>query len=308
MVNVKGKRFLVTGGAGFIGSHTVDALLARGAKVAIVDNLSTGRKENVNPKAKFYRMNIASPSLKNVFDKFRPEYVYHFAFHVLVPRSTEDPLLDRDGIVGSVNLFKNCERNGVKKVVFSSSGFLYGNTARLPARETEPLSFISPYIASKHAVENYLKVFNHLHGLPHVIFRYAAIYGPRQATGAMADYVRQLSKGKQAKIWGDGKKTRDYVYIDDVIRANLLALGVPKNHPNPIFNVGTGVETSLNTLYRGIAKLLGKEARPIYVPDRPGEQLRYALDASKIRRELRWRPTVSLEEGLRRVIKSRNFA
>lgn len=301
-MSLRGKKFLVTGGAGFIGSHTVDALVVSGAKVAVVDDLSTGRKKNLNPHAKFFRMNITNPKLETVFKTFKPDYVYHFAFFVLVPESTEDPLLDRDSIVGSLNLLKQCREYGVKKVVFSSSGFLYGNTDELPAKETQPVSHISPYVVSKNAVENYLKAFRHLYGLPYTVLRYAAIYGPRQTTGAMADYVRKLSKGKQAEIWGDGKKTRDYVYVSDAVRANLLALKVPANHPHPVFNVGTGKETSLNILYRKIAVLLEKEAHPIYLKDRAGEQMRYALDYSKIKKELGWRPAVSLDEGLRRVL------
>ncbi len=303
-MSFKGKRFLVTGGAGFIGSHMTDELIRRGARVAIVDNLSTGRRKNINPRALFYRMNIADPRLKNVFRKFKPHYVYHFAFHVLVPKSTQDPLLDMPSIAGSLNLFENSAKHKVKKVVFSSSGFLYGNTKHLPAKETEPVDPISPYIVSKHAVENYLKFFKVGHGLLYVVLRYAAIYGPRQITGAMADYIRNLARGRQAKMWGNGAKTRDYVYVADVVAANLAALRVRDNHPNPVFNIGTGKETTLNELYRRIARLLGKTPKPIYLPDRIGEQMRYSLDHSKIRRELGWRPVVSLKEGLVKTIRN----
>ena len=270
--------------------------------MAIVDDLSTGRKENINPRAKFFRMNIAGPHLRDVFQKFKPEYVYHFAFFVLVPRSTENPLLDMPSISGSLNLLKNAKDSHVKKVIFSSSGFLYGNTKNLPAKETEAIAPISPYIVSKHAVEEYLSFFRSAHKLHSVVLRYAAVYGPRQVTGAMADYIRHLAQGKQAVMWGDGKKTRDYVYIDDVVKANILALRVPQDHPNPVFNVGTGIETSLNVLYGEIATLLGKPARSIYLPDRSGEQVFYSLDAGKIRRELKWRPSVSLDRGLKKVL------
>lgn len=302
-MSIKGKRFLVTGGAGFIGSHTVDALVSRGAKVVVVDNLSTGRRENLNPKAAFYKIGVESPGLARVFSEHKPEFIYHFAFFVLVPKSTKNPLLDVPSIAGSLNLFMNAKEYGAKKIVFSSSGFLYGNTKSLPVKETEPVVPVSPYIVSKHAVEEYLRFFKGAYGLPYVVLRYPAVYGPRQVTGAMADYIRQISRGRQAQIWGNGEKTRDYVYIDDVVRANLLALRVPDSHPNPIFNIGTGKETSLNVLYKKIARLLGRKLKPKYVKDRIGEQMRYALDASKICRELGWRPTISLNEGLRKTLK-----
>jgi UDP-glucose 4-epimerase len=306
-MDLKNKKILATGGAGFIGSHTVDALVKRGAKVIIVDNLVTGRKENLNPRAKFYKLNIADQKIENIFKKEKPEIIYHFAFNVLVPKSVENPLVDVDSIVGSINILKNAQKYGVKKIIFSSSGFIYGNTKNLPAKETEPVDPISPYVVAKNAVENYLRFFNKAYGLPYVIFRYAAVYGPRQVTGAMADYIRKLAAGKQAEIWGDGTKTRDYVFIDDVVRANLLVLDLPGNYPDPVFNIGTGIETTLNELYWKIARLLKKEPKPIYLPDRPGEQIRYSLDYSKIKEALGWEPKYNLEEGLRLKLKREGF-
>lgn len=303
-MELKGKKVLVTGGAGFIGFYTTNALLKRGAEVIVIDNLVTGREENLNPRAGFYRLNIASPEVENVFERERPELVYHFAFNVLVPKSVENPLIDMDSIAGSVNIFQNAKKYGVEKIIFSSSGFLYGNTKNLPARETEPVSPISPYVVSKNAVENYLEFFRVAHGLPYVVLRYAAVYGPGQVTGAMADYIRKLTTGEQAQIWGDGSKTRDYVYIDDAVRANLLALKLPFDYPCPVFNVGTGVETTLNALYWKITKILNKEARPIYLPDRPGEQMRYALDYSKIKAVLKWQPRIALDGGLKRTVET----
>ena len=158
---------------------------------------------------------------------------------------------------------------------------------------------VTPYVISKQAIESYLEFYKSVYGLPYVTLRYSAIYGPRQVTGAMADYIRKLATNKQAEIWGDGDKTRDYVYIDDVVRANLLALDIENAHPNPIFNLGTGIETTLNTLYEKIAGLLGREADPIYYPDRPGEQIRYCLDNSKACEHLHWEPRIALEQGLR---------
>ena len=292
-------KILVTGGAGFIGSHTADVLLEKGAEVVTVDNLLTGQQRNVNPNAKFYNVNLADEAFDSVMDTERPDVVYHFAFYVLVPKSVENPLLDMDVLIGSVRMLQKAKDIGVKRIVLASSGFLYGNTPSLPAVEECPIDPVSPYVVSKYAIENYLRFFNKAYDVPYVILRYAAVYGPRQLTGAMADYIRKLSSGSQAEIWGDGNKTRDYVYIEDVVNANLLALTVPPSHPNPVFNIGTGIETRLNDVYRMIADLLGVEANPIYQPDRPGEQIRYCLDSTKAKEELGWEPKHSLDEGLR---------
>ena len=298
----KGKTFLVTGGAGFIGSHTTKALIDKGARVIIIDNLSTGKKENAHPKATFYKMDLADAKLKGIFEKEKPEYVYHFAFNVLVPKSIEDPLMDAQSIIASLNLLKNAHEFNIKKVVFPSSGFLYGNNPDLPVVEDQPVDPTNPYVVSKQAVENYLRFYNRTFGLPYVIFRYAAIYGPGQVTGAMADYVRKLRADSQAEIWGDGTKTRDYVFIDDVIRANLLALEIPDTYKNPLFNIGTGKETTLNELYQLIATLLKKTPSPVYLPDRKGEQMRYSLDNSKIKKAFGWQPKVTLSQGIRKVL------
>ena len=307
-MELKNKKILVTGGAGFIGSHTVDALIKKGAKVVVVDNLSTGCKENLNQKAKFYKINIADPGIEKILEKEKPEIIYHFSFFVLVPKSVENPLLDMDNIIGSLRILKKVkEMGGIGKIIFSSSGFIYGNTKNLPAKETESVDPVSPYVVAKLTVENYLKFYKQAFGIPYVILRYSAVYGPRQITGAMADYIRKLSKGRQAEIWGDGNKTRDYVYISDVIKANLLALDVPNDHPDPTFNVGTGIETTLINLYKKIADLLNKEAKPIYHLDRPGEQIRYCLDISKIKKELGWEPRYNLDDGLKLILKFQNL-
>jgi len=307
-MELKNKKILVTGGAGFIGSHTVDALIKKGAKVVVVDNLSTGCKENLNQKAKFYKINIADPGIEKILEKEKPEIIYHFSFFVLVPKSVENPLLDMDNIIGSLRILKKVkEMGGIGKIIFSSSGFIYGNTKNLPAKETESVDPVSPYVVAKLTVENYLKFYKQAFGIPYVILRYSAVYGPRQITGAMADYIRKLSKGRQAEIWGDGNKTRDYVYISDVIKANLLALDVPNDHPDPTFNVGTGIETTLINLYKKIADLLNKEAKPIYHLDRPGEQIRYCLDISKIKKELGWEPRYNLDDSLKLILKFQNL-
>jgi UDP-glucose 4-epimerase len=303
-MEVKNKKILITGGAGFIGSHTADALINLGANVVIVDNLSTGKIDNINPRAKFYELNIADSKFEEVLEKERPEIIYHFSFFVLVPKSIDNPLLDVDNLVGSIRLLKKIkELNCVEKIVFASSGFTYGNTKNLPVKETEPQVPVSPYAIAKINIENYIKFYNKVFHIPSVILRYSAVYGPKQITGAMADYIQKIASGDQADIWGDGNKTRDYVFITDLINANLLALNVPDDHANPVFNVGTGIETTLNELYKKIAHLLKKEAMPIYHPDREGEQLRYCLDNNKICTELNWSPKISLDNGLAEILK-----
>lgn len=299
---MRGKKFLVTGGAGFIGSNTAREIMKKGGKVVIVDNLSTGKKENVPKGAKFYELDLASPKLEQIFKKEKPEYVYHFAFNVLVPKSVDDPVMDAQSIMASLNLIKLANRAKVKKIFFSSSGFLYGNKAKKPTDEKAEIDPITPYVVSKNAVEHYLRFYKKTFGLPYVIYRYAAVYGPGQVTGAMADYIRKLRADSQADIWGDGTKTRDYTYIDDVVRANLMAFDVDDDFENPIFNIGTGKETTLNELYSLVASLLKKQAAPIYHPDRPAEQMRYSLDSRKIRKVLGWTPKVSLEQGLGKIL------
>lgn len=298
----QGRRILVTGGAGFIGSHTVDALVERGADVTVVDDITTGRKENLNPRARFAPVSLGSDAFDRLLDEVRPQVIYHFASYVLVPKSVNDPLLDLPTIEGTMRIVRKAPQLRYERIVFASSGFIYGNNPNLPVKETEPRVAVSPYAVAKAAMEDYLRVAHRLHGTPYVIFRYPAVYGPRQVTGAMADYIRKLAAGQQAEFWGDGEKTRDYVYVEDVVRANLMALDLPATHPDPVFNIGTGQETTLNEVYRRIASILGREAKPIYHPDRAGEQVRYSLSNAKAKSELGWEPRVSLEEGLRRTV------
>lgn len=298
-MNITNKTILVTGGAGFIGFHTTRALIRGGGRVIIVDNLSTGRRDNIHKEALFCNINIADPKLAAIFEKEKPEIIFHFAFNVLVAESVKNPLLDADSLVGSLNLLHLSRIYGVSKIIFLSSGFIYGNNTNIPLKETEPLQPVSSYAVAKNSVENYLLFFYRTYQLPCVILRYATVYGPHQVKGAMADYIDKLKHNKQAEIWGDGSKTRDYVYIDDVVNANLAALDIPDDHPIPIFNVGTGKETSLNQLYNTIAALLNKRAAPIYHPDRPGELHRCALDCTKIKETIGWEPKIDLNEGLK---------
>ncbi len=301
-MRLRSVRVLVTGGAGFLGSHLVDALAGEGAHVIVVDNLSTGRRSHVPPEAEFSRMDVASPGLARVFSRAKPQLVYHLAANTNVPLGVGDSRVDLHSLAGTVNVLEECRQGNVRRVVLTSTGFIYGNAARRPVTEGAAFQPISPYAITKYASEHYLRFYRDAFGLPGVILRLATAYGPRQVTGAMADYIRQLAAGRQAVIYGDGSKTRDYVYASDIVDALLRVLDPPREYPEPVFNVGTGRETSLRDLYARIAALLHREARPVYRPDRRGELLRYALDASKLRRALGWKPRVDLNEGLRRTV------
>lgn len=300
---IKNKHILVTGGAGFIGSHLVDALVKEGAKVSIIDNLSTGQLKNVNPKSKFFNMDINNPDIEKIFRKEKPEIIYLLACNTIVPKSVVDPLFDIQSLTGNLNMLVNAKKYGVKKVILASSGFVYGNTKILPTPEDHKIIPDNPYIITKSASENYLQFFNRANGIDYVILRYATVYGPRQTGGAMADYIRCIKNNKKADIYGDGKKTRDYVYIDDVIKANLLALNFKsKSSIAPIFNIGTGKETTLNNLYSEIGKVLKKDSTPNYLPDRAGEMMRFKLSILKAKKYLKWEPEVKLKDGLNNII------
>jgi UDP-glucose 4-epimerase len=305
-ISVKGKTFLITGGAGFIGSHVAEAIIAGGGKAVIVDNLSTGRKENINPEALFYEANIADKcTIDKIYHECHPDYVYHFAWYVLVPKSIQDPLLDMDCLRGTINILQAAKQYGTKKIIFSSSGFIYGNNPNLPLKESEPHIPGAPYSITKFAVENYLQFYRNNFGIDYVILRNAAVYGPRQITGAMAAYIRELQQGVSSEFYG--VKTRDYIYISDVVDANLRSLSLSPNHPDPIFNLGLGEEMHLIDLYAVLAKLLNKEPKPIKLPARPGEQDRYCVDIEKATRDLGWKPRVRLEEGLRMTLSHWNL-
>ena len=302
-----GKKVLITGGAGFIGSHLVDALLENGAEVVIIDDLSAGSMGNVNKKAVFYEMNIIDDSTEKIFRKENPEIVFHLASITDVPRSIENPLYDFSSMFGALRVLDVCRRIAVSRFIFTSSGFVYGNTRTRPIVESEPFKPISPYAISKNLIENYLKFYKNVYGLPYVVLRLATVYGPRQAKGAMVDYIEKLHAGSQAEFYGDGSKTRDYVYIDDVIAAILKSLDVEKFYDEPVFNIGSGVETSLKELYYMIAELLGRVPEPVIMPDRPGELNGYSLDSSKAKIVLSWEPGCSLSRGLLNIMKYRRL-
>lgn len=295
-------RVLLTGGAGFIGSHIVDAYIDAGHDVAVVDNLSTGKRENLNRKARFYQLDIRDKALAQVFDEFKPVYVNHHAAQIDVRKSYADPLFDAEvNILGTLNLLENAVRSGVSKIVFASSGgTVYGEADRLPASEDTPLRPIAPYGVSKVVGEFYLRYYQEMRGLDCMVLRYGNIYGPRQdplgEAGVVAIFCRQMLRGEQPTIFGDGKQLRDYLYISDVVKANIVALNVKGSG---VYNIGTGIGTSVNEIFRKLAAIAAFTAPPKFGPPRAGEIHQNYLDISRAATELGWRPSVSLEGGLK---------
>ena len=291
-------RAVVTGGAGFIGSHTVDALLARGDEVHVVDNLATGRRENLDAAAVLHEHDIREP-LDDLFAELQPEVVVHLAAQADVGTSVEHPRLDLEvNVLGTLNVLEAARPHGAQLVFSSTGGAIYGECER-PAREDDAREPVSPYGTSKLAAEEYLATWNRLHGTRHVALRFANVYGPRQLAklegGVVAIFSDRLRAGETVTIYGDGKQTRDYVYVGDVVAAVLAAIGVAGG----TFNVGTGTETSVVELFDAMSRVAGVDARAEHAPARPGEARRSVLDASHAERELGWRPRFSLEEGLR---------
>ena len=298
-------KILVTGGAGFIGSNVVDALINKVNEVAVVDDLSTGKKENLNPKAKFYNIDIRDGNaLKLVFQEFLPEVVYHFAAQIDVRKSVSDPSFDAEvNVVESVNLFKLAVDFGVKRIIFSSTGgALYGYVDKIPADEDTPIRPICAYGVAKYCVEQYLDYFKRLYGIERVILRYANVYGPRQdplgEAGVIAIFTGRILRGEPITIFGDGNQTRDYIFIEDVVSANLLAL----NGKEGVYNIGTGIETSVNELVHIFEKLLGKKINPVYALKRQGEVDMIALDIEKAKKELGFEVKYNIEEGIKKTV------
>jgi UDP-glucose 4-epimerase len=296
---------LVTGGAGFIASHVVDALIREGHSVTIVDNLLTGRMENVNPSATFVQRDIRDVSMRDVFEQGKFNVVIHHAAQMDVRKSVEDPMFDASvNIVGTLNVLELCKLHAVQQFVFASTGgAIYGEQDYFPADERHPVRPLSPYGISKLAIEKYLFYYDVVFGLRHVSLRYANVYGPRQnphgEAGVVAIFTKKLLEGEQPIINGDGKQTRDYVFVGDVVRANLAALTVKES---TIVNIGTGVETDVNQLFTALRQLAGSSAKEIHGPAKKGEQQRSVLDAAFAAKLLNWRPSVDLSEGLRRTV------
>jgi len=298
-------RILVTGGAGFIGSHLVDELLRKGYEVFIVDNLSTGKKENINSKANFYKSDIRKPNLGKIFAEVKPDYVFHFAAQIDVRKSVSNPLFDAENnISGTINLLERCKEFKVKKVIFASSGgVIYGEKRDLPAIEDMVPNPFSPYGISKLCCEYYMKYYSLWHGMNCTSLRFSNVYGPRQnpygEAGVVAIFIRNILNGEKPSIFGDGEQIRDYLLVNDAVSASISCI---EKGDNEIFNIGTGVPTSVNRLFKILKSNLNFEGEPEYKPKRPGELYKNYLNCEKAKKEIDFKPQVSLEYGIRYTI------
>lgn len=317
-------KILVTGGAGFIGSHLVDRLIKENHKVVVIDNLSTGQKENLNQKAKFYKLDIQNPKISEVFKKEKPDVVFHLAAQIDVRKSVENPIEDaKTNILGSLNIIQNFiyslslrgrspkqsrvsksrfprnDERGAKIIFASTGGAIYGDADIVPTPESYPEFPLSPYGICKLTVEKYLNYYWKIFGLPYVALRYANVYGPRQNSkgeaGVIAIFCDRMLSGNQPIINGNGRQTRDFVYVEDVVEANILAM---KSKKIGTYNIGTAKETNINIVFRQLKKLIGSQCKEVHLPAKPGEQKRSCLDFKKAKKELGWQPSVDFNKGL----------
>lgn len=305
MLNTKGAiimKVLVTGGAGFIGSHIVDQLILEGHEVVIIDNLASGQKEQVHPQACFYQIDLTGSELHDVMEKESPEVVIHQAAQIHVPTSIENPVFDASiNILGTINLLEACKDFGVRKVVYASSAAVYGEPQVLPIDEHHPVEPISAYGISKHTPEHYLKAYHQLYGIEYTIFRYANVYGirqdPRGEGGVISIFTDKVLRNAPLTIFGDGEHTRDFIYVEDVAKANVCAL---TQGDGEIFNIGTGVKTSLNQLVATFEQASGKKVVVEYGPERVGDIKDSYFYMAKASELLHWKAKITLLEGLTR--------
>ncbi len=308
-------KIIVTGGAGFIGSHIVDALVRRGHRVVVIDNLSAGKKENVNPKAKFYKADIRDKKVTEIFKREKPWAVFHYAAQIDARASARDPMFDAEiNVLGSINIMQNAAKAGTKKIIFASSGGSFSSEATvLPTPEDQISLPVSPYGAAKISAEMYLNYFLKTYGMKYVALRMANVYGPRQSpkgeAGVVAIFTGKMLRNEQPLIFGSGRQTRDYVFVEDAVGAAMLAL---KSNKVGSYNVGTGKETSTLEIFRKLKQLTGAKVGEVHgaPPGQEkkgsavaaGEQMRSVLDCSKISRELGWKPAVTLDNGLGKTV------
>jgi UDP-glucose 4-epimerase len=299
---------IVTGGAGFIGSHVTDALLARGDSVAVIDNLVSGRRDRLPAGAEFHELDIRDQAgMRAVFDQVQPAAVFHLAAQADVRASVEDPSFDADvNLRGTIEVLEGARRSGARVVFSSTGGALYGEAELIPSPESTPIAPMSPYGTSKLCAEQYVELFNRLYGTRHLILRYGNVYGPRQdphgEAGVVAIFFGKLTEGATPLIFGDGMQTRDYVYVGDVVAANLAALGY--EGPHEAFNIGTETETNVVDLLAESQRVAGTAVTAEHRPARLGELDRSCLDCALARRELGWQPSVSLEQGLAETLRA----
>lgn len=294
-------KILVTGGAGFIASQIADAFINEGHEVCILDNLSTGFQHNINPKAKFIHADISSPSISEIFIKEKFDVVNHHAAQIDVRKSVADPVFDANtNILGTINLLQACIKSGVNRFMFASTGgAVYGEQEYFPADESHPTNPVSPYGITKLSIEKYLYFYKNEYGLNYTILRYANVYGPRQnpfgEAGVVAIFATRLLKNENPVINGEGKQTRDYVFVEDVVKANVLT---HTSEGSDIFNVGTGIETSVNELFSKLNSIAGSKATEKHGPAPKGEQMRSVITSEKLYTRFGWKPSVKIDEGL----------
>jgi UDP-glucose 4-epimerase len=299
-------KILVTGGAGFIGSHVVDRFINEGHTVSIVDDLSTGRESNLNPRAHFYKIDIRDPHLIDVFTAEQPEVVSHHAAQMDVRKSVADPLFDASvNVLGALNVLEAARKSGVRKFIhISSGGTVYGEPRYLPCDEAHPIAPLCPYGITKHTFEHYLYLYQQLYGLDYTVFRYPNVYGSRQdphgEAGVIAIFCGLMLKRRPVTIFGDGEQLRDYVFVADCARANLLAAA--PGSPSGIFNLGSAIGTSVNQLFAALKHITAYPLDAAYAPARPGEIFKIYLDARLAQRELGWTPSLTLTEGLQQTV------
>jgi UDP-glucose 4-epimerase len=293
---------LVTGGAGFIGSHIVDRLLGKGMRVAVIDNLSSGYRENVNADAVLHEADIRDAErVRAIFGEEKPEVVFHLAAQMDVRKSVADPVYDAQcNVIGSLNLLEACKATGTRKFVFSSTGgVIYGEPNYLPVREDHATLPMCPYGAAKRSVETYLHMYQENFGVGYTVLRYGNVYGPRQdphgEAGVIAIFSQMMLSGDQPRIFGDGSQTRDYVNVRDVVEANMLAMDGGNGR---IFNVGTAIGTPVLDIFNYVKAATGYPGEPLFAPERVGEISRISLDVTYIGEELGWKPTLCLAEGV----------
>ncbi|MCX7708727.1 MAG: NAD-dependent epimerase/dehydratase family protein [Clostridia bacterium] len=293
-------KIFVTGGAGFIGSHIVDRLVGLGHETVVLDNLSAGKTENLNPNSTFYEADLFKDNIHNLFERERPQYVLHLAAQASVGNSQLDPVTDCcSNIVGSIKLLECCRKYQVKKIIYSSSAAVYGTPLYLPVDEAHMIFPQSNYGISKYVPELYIKAYQRNYGLNYSILRYSNVYGPRQDSkaegGVISIFLKRLLNGMNLEVFGDGNQTRDFIYVDDIVSANIAAL---HHGENDVFNISTNTSTSINELLGELAHITGKTTETIYSEAAPGDIYASVLNNTKARKHLNWSPRYSISEGL----------
>ena len=302
---MKPKKITLVGGAGFIGSHIVDALIKRRIRVYIVDDMSSGKKANINPNARFYKMSVTNPNFPKLVKRLKPDVIFHVAAHLDVSTSMKKPEKDaKINIMGALNVIRGASEAGTKKIIFTSTGgAMYPDHVRPPWKETVQPYPICPYAIAKRATELYLEFARLEHGISYTVLRLANIYGPRQdfsnEGGVVAIFADKMLRDQQPMIYGTGKQTRDYVYVGDVVRAAMAAMS---RSAVGVFNIGTGKQVDVNTLFKKIKKITGSDALEKHKPGKPGEVAVSALSYRLAEKKLGWKPKVKLDEGLKKTV------